>query len=256
MAERLVLVHGFTQTGVSWLPFERALRNRIGDDVDITALDAPGHGRLGDVHLDLVEGARLLGQHGGRATYIGYSMGGRLCLHLALERPDLVNRLVLIGTTPGIEDEAERSQRRAADDVLATRLEQIGLEEFLHEWLAQPLFANLDAASAGHEARLANTVSGLAASLRLAGTGVQAPLWDRLHELAIPVLVIAGEHDTKFAALGRRMASLFPDATFDTIADAGHSVHLEQPDASARVIGAWLATTQPPRANPNANTAP
>jgi pimeloyl-ACP methyl ester carboxylesterase len=74
----------------------------------------------------------------------------------------------------------------------------------------------------------------------MAGTGTQTPLWDRLGEIEAPTLVLAGERDAKFLALGERLASAIPDATLEVIADAGHSVHLEQPTATAATIATWL----------------
>ena len=204
-------------------------------------VDAPGHGRSSDLAADLPTGAALLGQVGGKAAYVGYSMGGRLALHLALARPDLVGGLVLIGATAGIEDAAERATRRAADDTLAAELERDGLDVFLERWLAQPLFASLPTEAADLEDRRRNTAAGLASSLRLAGTGTQAPLWDRLDALTMPVLVLAGERDEKFAAIGRRMAdAIGASATFAVVPGAGHACHLEQPDEFLRVLRGWL----------------
>jgi 2-succinyl-6-hydroxy-2,4-cyclohexadiene-1-carboxylate synthase len=237
---RIVLVHGFTQTAMSWGPVASLLRDRILPEPDVLTADAPGHGSLHDVHLDLVDGARLLGDTYGRATYVGYSMGGRLALHLALDRPDLVERLVLLGATPGIADAGERADRRASDEALAAELERDGLERFLERWLSQPLFARLRPTPSQMAERRTNTVEGLAASLRLAGTGTQEPLWGRLHEITVPVLVLAGALDTKFAELGRRMADLLPDGTYRSVPDAGHAAHLERPVATGELITSWL----------------
>ena len=171
----------------------------------------PGHGGSAAVRADLGAAAALLGATAGEATYVGYSMGGRLCLHLALARPDLVERLVLVSTTAGIEDPDDRAARRAADERLATSLEHDGLDAFLHRWVAQPLFATLP--DPGLEDRRRNDVAGLASSLRLAGTGTQEPLWDRLPALTMPVLVVAGALDATFVAAAERMAALIPGAT-------------------------------------------
>ena len=204
------------------------------------ALDAPGHGAAGDLDLDLVEGGAWLAATGGRATYVGYSMGGRLCLHAALARPDLVTGLVLISATGGVDDVGEREARRAADEALADRIEAIGVPAFLDEWLAQPLFAGLDVAGQGRAERLANTARGLASSLRRAGTGTQAPLWDQLRDLRVPTLVVAGALDAKFVALGERLAATIPGADLEIVDGAGHTVHLERPDAFLDVLVPWL----------------
>jgi 2-succinyl-6-hydroxy-2,4-cyclohexadiene-1-carboxylate synthase len=234
---RLVLVHGFTQTGRSWGPIVDALAT----DHEVVTVDAPGHGGSTEVAVDLVDGARLLLEAGGAATYLGYSMGARLCLHAALTDPGLVSGLVLLGGTAGIEDPQERAARREQDRETAARLRRDGLEAFLDWWLAQPLFATLDAASAGRSDRLENTVEGLASSLELAGTGSQAPLWDRLAELAMPVLTIAGARDERFTALAQRMAAAIgPNAATATVPDAGHAAHLERPDAFVAELRAWL----------------
>jgi 2-succinyl-6-hydroxy-2,4-cyclohexadiene-1-carboxylate synthase len=255
-ADQLVLVHGFTQTATSWRPVVAHLTADLGPAVDIVAVDAPGHGTRCDVRADLPTASAMLAEATGRATYVGYSMGGRLCLHVALASPSLVERLVLIGTTPGIEDERERAARRAADEELADEIERAGVPAFLRRWLAQPLFAGLAPSDADIESRLANTAAGLASSLRLAGTGAQAPLWSRLGELTMPVLVIAGERDTKFTAIGQRMAASIGDATFAEIEGAGHAVHLERPAQTCAVIVSWLRSRQPPKANPTANNEP
>lgn len=235
---RLVLVHGFTQTKASW----RELAGRMaGAGHEPVAVDAPGHGAAADAHLDLVEGGAWLAATGGRGTYVGYSMGGRLCLHAALARPDLVLGLVLISATAGLDDPLEREERRRSDEALAARIEAIGVDAFVDEWLAQPLFATLHEAAAGRAERLANTAAGLAASLRLAGTGTQEPLWDRLRGLEIPTLVIAGALDTKFVALAERLAATIPGADLAVVDGAGHTVHLERPDAFLGVLLPWLA---------------
>jgi 2-succinyl-6-hydroxy-2,4-cyclohexadiene-1-carboxylate synthase len=259
--ERVVLVHGFTQTLASMEPLAARLRDRY----TVVRVDLPGHGRSvppgGSVAGaarpggtstgaaappagSFAEGAALLGESGGPAAYVGYSLGGRLCLRLALDRPDLVRALVLIGASPGIQDPGERAARRAGDEELAAELERDGLERFLDRWLAQPLLATLPPDRAGRADRLANTAQGLAASLRLHGTGAQEPLWDRLPALRPPALLLAGARDPKFAALAARMAERTgPAATVALVPDAGHAAHLERPDEVATLIRRFLART-------------
>lgn len=239
--DSVVLVHGFTQTRASW----RSVRDRLDPVYRTVAVDLPGHGGSGPLRLDLAAGAAALGGSAGRASYVGYSMGGRHALQLALASPALVERLVLVSTTAGIGDAVARRDRRAADRARADRLERIGLPAFLREWLDQPLFATLPAAAAALDERLTNTAAGLAASLRLAGTGAQEPLWDRLGELGIPVLVVAGALDAKFVDHAERLAGSIPAAELAIVASAGHAVHLEQPEAFSSLLLAWLGRSRP-----------
>lgn len=237
---RFVLAHGFTQTARSWDTFSGILRDRHAG-ADIVAVDLPGHGDAPPpADCDLWASAQWLVDVGGAGTYIGYSMGGRVALHAALAHPGAVERLVLIGATGGIDDAEERSARRSADERLALHIEQVGVAAFIDEWLANPLFAGLTEATALRSDRLRNTTDGLAASLRATGTGTQMPLWERLGEIHCPVLVLVGDGDAKFTELGRRLVDGIADAELVVIADAGHSVHLEQPHATVDAITTWL----------------
>ena len=234
---RVVLVHGFTQTRRSW----EVIAEDLSVDHEVVAVDAPGHGQSASSPASLKAGARLVGQVGRRASYIGYSMGARICLHLALKRPTIVQRLVLVSASPGIADARQRRERRKADEALASELERVGVNAFLERWLANPLFAGLDPAAAGVAARRENTASGLAASLRLSGTGTQQPLHSRLAELAMPVLLVAGERDAKFAALAALMArAIGANATVVIIPDAGHAAHLERPKEFLAAVRPFL----------------
>src|SRR6266540_1326952 len=177
-------------------------------------------------------GERVVLVHGFTQTLAAMEpLAGRLRLRLALDRPELVRALVLSGASPGLDDPVERAARQASDGALAAELERVGLERFLDRWLAQPLFATLPPERAGRAGRLANTTQGLAASLRLHGTGAQEPLWDRLATLRPPTLLITGARDQKFAGIAERMAkAIGPSATLALVPDAGHAAHLERPD--------------------------
>jgi 2-succinyl-6-hydroxy-2,4-cyclohexadiene-1-carboxylate synthase len=234
----VTLVHGFTQTGRSWQP----VLERLGLLHAFTVVDLPGHGRSSAVTAGLWEGAAAIGEAGQHSAYVGYSLGGRFCLHLALAHPELVDALVLVSATAGLDTEQERQGRRAADEALAERIEAGGVVAFLEWWLARPLFATLSPEQAGLGDRRDNTAEGLAGSLRLAGTGQQEPLWDRLGALDMPVLVIAGERDEKFAAIGRRLAAAIgANAELVLIPGAGHACHLERGDAFCLTLADFLA---------------
>lgn len=237
----MLLAHGFTQTAQSWSVVQHLLSSLGLDEAD--AVDLPGHGLASDVRSDLWGSADYMVAVGGRTTYVGYSMGGRVSLHAALAHPQAVERLVLIGATAGIDNADVRAQRRTDDELLADRIETIGVEAFIDEWLQNPLFSGLTPGQAMRLDRLRNTADGLASSLRLAGTGTQTPLWDRLSEISCPVLLLVGQHDQKFSAIAEQMATALPDAELRTIVGAGHSVHLEQPERTVNALVNWLATT-------------
>ncbi len=220
----LVLLHGFTQTGRSWAPLTAELRGRYR----CFAPDLTGHGDASQrrpASFDAVA-AYLRALHMDRFTLCGYSMGGRLALDFAVRHPERVERLVVIGASPGIADAAERAARRSADLELAERIERIGLEAFVDEWGAQPLFATQPrgVAAAARADRLRNTAAGLAAALRGMGTGAMDPLWDRLPEATW----VVGEHDEKFRAIAPVDPVVIPAA--------GHAAHLEAPEAVAEAL--------------------
>ena len=193
-----------------------------------------------------------------RAPFVlaGYSQGGRLALHVALAHPRRVTRLVLVSATAGIEDAEERAQRRDADAALAAWMEADGrsIGEVADRWGAQPLFATQSpqVAAAARADRLANEPAHLAAALRGIGTGAMAPLWDRLAELTMPVIVLAGERDTKYVALGERLAAALPAARLEIVPAAGHALPLEAPAEVAAGIGSAPRGRAPaPNARPH-----
>ncbi|MFM8663304.1 MAG: 2-succinyl-6-hydroxy-2,4-cyclohexadiene-1-carboxylate synthase, partial [Acidimicrobiaceae bacterium] len=156
--------------------------------------------------------------------------------------PQKVSRLVLISTTAGIEDKELRLARIKSDEELARRLEQIGVDQFVDEWLSQPLFAGLNAETNQRAVRIKNTAIGLSSSLRLCGAGRQQPTWSRLKELTMPILVIAGARDEKYRGLAERLVSeIGGNATLKIIENSGHTPHLEQPKIFQELLSNFLS---------------
>jgi 2-succinyl-6-hydroxy-2,4-cyclohexadiene-1-carboxylate synthase len=238
MAADLVLLHGFTQTGRSW----RAVQHALAARYRAVAPDLPGHGDFAERRPASFAATdayiRALGAD--RFTLAGYSMGGRIALHAALSLGERVERLVLIGAGPGLADPAERSSRAVADSALADRIAAIGLEAFVREWEAQPLFAGVPrgVAEAARSDRMRNTAVGLAAALCGLGTGVMPSLWERLGELAMPVELVVGERDEKFRAIADAMVERLPRARLHVVPGAGHAVQLEAPEVVVEVLAA------------------
>jgi 2-succinyl-6-hydroxy-2,4-cyclohexadiene-1-carboxylate synthase len=235
--ETLILLHGFAGTHRAWdgvmgrLPPERYRP---------LALDLPGHGEHADAKRPIsfagcVE--HVLARAPERFALCGYSLGGRVALHVALAAPERVSRLVLVSTTAGIGDDAERAQRSAADRRLADELENGSQEDFVARWCAQPMFADDPPAVdvLAREDYRRNRPEAIAAVLRGIGTGEMTPLWERLHELKMPAMILVGDRDTKFQALGRSMADLMPQAVIKTVA-GGHRLPLEDPVAVVGVL--------------------
>ncbi len=183
----------------------------------------------------------MIADQGGEAVYLGYSMGGRYLIHLALANPELVTGLVLVGATAGIDDPAERAERAQADRETGRRIREMGMLEFVKWWVANPMFTGIPAEHQFLMERMENTVDGLENSVIQAGTGSQDPSWDRLGRLDMPVLVMAGALDEKYAALGQRLVTSIGDnATLALVPEAGHAAHLERPDAFLDLLRAWL----------------
>jgi 2-succinyl-6-hydroxy-2,4-cyclohexadiene-1-carboxylate synthase len=234
---RIVLVHGFTQNCRCWGPLGAGLAAHH----ELVRVDAPGHGASSDVRADVPGAAALVAEAGGPAVYLGYSMGARIALHVALDHADVVQALVLVGGTAGIEDDAERSTRAATDAAWAADIRERGVEAFVQDWLEVPMFERLPGWARFEDERGANTVEGLASSLELAGTGSMAPRWDDLPRLAMPVLLVAGALDLPYVERAERMVgAIGANAQVEVIPDAGHAAHLEQPDAVLAAVTRFL----------------
>jgi 2-succinyl-6-hydroxy-2,4-cyclohexadiene-1-carboxylate synthase len=242
MPDSVVLLHGFSGTHRAWDGVIAALQ---GERYRPLALDLPGHGEAADAERPITFAgcvADVLARSPERFVLCGYSLGGRVALHVALAAPERVSRLVLVSCSAGISDDAERAERRRSDRALADELERLPFEDFIERWRTQPLFAceppGVGALARADQRR--NRPDALAAVLRGIGTGEMQPLWDRLGGLEMPVKVLVGARDQKFRALGRRMVELLPDAEL-IVLTGGHGLPLENPQDVAAVLAAHAA---------------
>ncbi len=229
-------LHGFTQTKESWLPVVESLTSEI----EATLIDAPGHGESPVDGRSLPHSADDVAQCMPTGVLVGYSMGARIALHTALQHPDKVHGLVLVSGTPGLRSESERAERRVSDEALADHIEEMGVSQFIPEWLSNPMFEGLSEQYADIPKRNNNTAQGLADSLRCAGTGTQESLWDQLKNLHMPVLIITGERDQKFTDIGREMTTEIPHCEFRVMSGAGHTCHLEDINQFVQIFEDWL----------------
>jgi 2-succinyl-6-hydroxy-2,4-cyclohexadiene-1-carboxylate synthase len=229
----LVWLHGFTQTKDSAHEFLSILAGSY----ELLTIDLPGHGENAAISASLEETADLLAEVLPREPFMlgGYSFGGRVALHVARRYPQRLSHLVLLSATLGLRDERERRERRERDEALADRIEEIGADAFLDEWLAQPMFAALPRDGLERRAR-SRDAKGLATSLRRAGTGTQSWLGESLETFDGPALTLAGAHDTKFVLEARRLQDALAHSSSAVVADAGHAAHLERPHLVAQLV--------------------
>ena len=240
----LVMLHGFAGSSNTW----DLLVSRLNEQFRVLLIDLPGFGgsslpergfglwELSDALAELTHIISLP-----KAYWCGYSMGGRIALHVALQHPGIVNKLAVIGASPGIADSNERAQRRASDAELAANIRARGIEWFQEFWSNLPLFASQRMLDSDTQAwlkqeRLANDPEGLALALESWGPGEQEWLLPKLADLRCPVLLMAGERDDKFLALSQQIAHVIPSCELAAVPNAGHAAHIENPEVVSREL--------------------
>jgi 2-succinyl-6-hydroxy-2,4-cyclohexadiene-1-carboxylate synthase len=248
----LLLLHGFLGSRDDWCE----ITDRLGPGFRTLAVDLPGHGMSttveGALHrmdncaaalIDLLDDIT-----GDPCHLIGYSMGGRLALYLAVTYPERFASVILESASPGLRTAEERAARRKADEALADRLEGGALDRFLKDWYAQPMFESLRANRPRMAELMArrrqNEPSALARSLQHMGLGMQPSLWDKLDKLKTPLLLLAGAKDRKFVGLARAMCDLCHCGQMRIIDDCGHNIHHERPAEYSRQVLEFLTTNK------------
>ncbi len=260
----VTLLHGFTQSKRSW----HEIIEQMPDGWKWVVPDLRGHGdtqvRPGAPHtMDACrDDLLMLWDHLGisRTHLVGYSMGGRLALHVATTRPERILSLLTIGAHAGLEEDA-REGRRRGDEALALRIETDGLDAFVNYWGSLPMFAGLERRGQSFVAqvraeRMKNRVAGLAESLRGMGASAMRPLWDDLARVGLPCTFVAGQLDHGYVASGRRLAASVPDGRVVVVQRAGHAVHQERPQAFARLLlGHLEAAAEKSEPSPSSSTS-
>ncbi|MFM2089772.1 MAG: hypothetical protein RLZZ127_261 [Planctomycetota bacterium] len=235
-----LVLHGFTEDDTAWAetcPLPGARYALL-----------PGHGwrpctqpGIRELAADL---ATQLPAEGG--DVVGYSMGGRIALRMALDHPQRIRRMVLVSSGPGWRAGEERTRRTRLDEALAQILDEDGIGPFVAWWESNPVLRPAKPFSATMTARLrarrlSHDPCGLASALRAYGSGTMEGLWDRLGEIRVPTLLVAGAADARYCGVMGEMAARMPQARLVVIPDAGHAIHREQPAPLAEAIRGWLA---------------
>ncbi|KAK9162430.1 hypothetical protein Syun_003332 [Stephania yunnanensis] len=265
----LVFLHGFLGTSDDWLPVMKA----ISTSVRCISIDLPGHGSsciqqinnndgaTGEPSVSIEVVADLVGELIRKITpanvvLLGYSMGARIALYMAMRCTNNIDGAVIISGSPGLKDMAARKRRVVQDVGRADFLKTHGLQIFLDSWYsiefwkslrAHPHFQKIILSRSQHNDvyDLANVLSGLS-------IGRQPPLWEDLKKCNTPLLFVCGEMDGKFMEITRQMffevshGSVNMDDNCDKIfemakvPDCGHAVHLENPLHLVKVVRKFL----------------
>ena len=245
----VMFLHGFLGCRRDW----DEIAGLLTDKYRHLRVDLPGHGSpFGDLPPDaysMTGCARLIIELLDKCEIeschlIGYSMGGRIGLYLLTHYPSRFHSAVIESASAGLKTETERSERRQWEWIWTTRLREQPYEAFLRDWYAQPLFSRIDQTTERFEKMLwhrrQHKPEALAVVMEQMGTGVMPSLWDKLAEIDVPVLFVAGERDEKYCALAREMAGLCPKGEIAIIADAGHNGHFERPEAFTEKVSQFL----------------
>ena len=241
----LLLLHGFLGDSRDFA----GVMAHLQAEFYCICVDLPGHGQTGfttdysmnytaDLILDVLGILHLT-----QTNLVGYSMGGRLALYLALNFPWQFPRVIVESASPGLLTVGEQAARKQQDAALADRL-VTDFPKFLNDWYGQPLFQSLQLQpdfALIQQRRLQNQPAALAKSLRHMGLGTQPSLWEELAQHREAILLLVGEGDHKFVAINQAMANCCPSVCLKVIPHAGHNIHLEQPLAWLTAIRHFLA---------------
>lgn len=254
----VVCLHGFLGTSQDWLPVMKAL----SPTARCISIDLPGHGESQvqwhmekgseqKLNISVESVADMLMQlicdiTSGGVILVGYSMGARIALYMALKYKEKINGAVIISGSPGLRNKATRRIRSAHDEARAHFLLAHGLQCFLDIWYEgrlwkslrdHPHFNEIVSNRAKH-----NNIQALAKVLSDLSIGKQRSLWDDLKHCQKPLLFIVGEKDTKFKGIAKEMCGAIRTCSegkdyiqreelseMVVVPDCGHAVHLENP---------------------------
>jgi 2-succinyl-6-hydroxy-2,4-cyclohexadiene-1-carboxylate synthase len=253
----IIFLHGFMGNSYEFEEVIKLLKNEFY----CLVIDLPGHGETqilgGDECYQMANTALSLinlldDLKIPKGLLVGYSMGGRLALYLALHFHHRFTKVVLESASPGLPTEVERLERIKSDEKIARKLDRI-IEKsdwiaFLSHWYSQPIFGNIkNHPQFQHliKIRLQNNPYELAKSLRFMGIGCQPYLWQKLKDNTIPLLLLTGEYDEKFIEINTKMAHICKSCRLKVIRNAGHNIHFENTIAFVENIRQFFLEVEP-----------
>lgn len=236
----IIFLHGFTGSASDW---NEVIEN-LPSGFNYAAIDLIGHGKSDSPEeIEHYTSEKIINQihqiikkiTDEKVILAGYSMGGRAALNFALNKPQMLNALILESSTPGIQNEEDRKERIKKDEELAGFILNNPIEKFVEYWMnldifnTQRRFSDQKLEEIKKKKGLNNRI-GLANSLKGFGTGRMKNLWYEITNLTIPTLLISGELDTKFTQINKRISNLISYSKHVIVKNAGHNIHLEDPN--------------------------
>nr|WP_184526224.1 2-succinyl-6-hydroxy-2,4-cyclohexadiene-1-carboxylate synthase [Bacillus benzoevorans] len=250
----LILLHGFTGDCSTWEPFYQEWSGHSR----LIAIDIIGHGKSDSPEqierYDMLSVTndikKILEQqlHIEKADLLGYSMGGRLALSFAILFPQMVRKLILESSSPGLESETERENRRKQDEKLGLFILEQGMEKFVDYWENISLFATQKKLPSPKQERvrkqrLKNSDIGLHNSLTGMGTGAQPSWWQQLHKIEAETLLVTGSLDEKFCLIAKKMMKKIKQCKWLEVDGSGHAIHVENPDKFGTIMKRFLSNS-------------
>lgn len=249
----IVLLHGFSGSGES---FDH-ICTKLSHSSPLWTIDLIGHGNTESPDLPLYY------RHDSQLKQLntlfskleldspillGYSMGGRLAMNYAVNFPDNISGLILESTNMGIDNESDKRKRELVDTELSNDIRNDYIS-FLEKWNRLPLFKSANSASTKQMEnfkriqKLQNPI-GLAHSICQFSPAFMPEISHRLYQLPKPILILTGENDRKYTELWIELSRHLRLPQHRIIQNAGHRVHLDNPDGYIMAIVNYITETK------------
>ncbi|AQS35518.1 2-succinyl-6-hydroxy-2,4-cyclohexadiene-1-carboxylate synthase [Shewanella psychrophila] len=227
----LVMIHGFLGSGADWTPLLPELTRYFY----CICIDLPGHGNSPALSLDTPGFYRVAAEihqsisalHINMYHLLGYSLGGRISLHIARQNSEQILSLHMESSHPGLTTASDKEVRLRNDKMWNSRLTSLNLNEFLNAWYQQGVFSELSvvARQALVEKRSKNSAQALQSIYLATSLAVQEDLSQLPNQISAPCHYYVGKDDSKFLALALNWQDQ-SSLTVHQFDRAGHNIHL------------------------------
>ena len=249
--QTIVLLHGFMGRISDWDLVIQELRDKLHYKGRIVCFDLPGHGQSSlpeglsfDQFLEIF-GVQCEDLNLEKSYWVGYSLGGRVALHLALKKAKFFDGLILESASPGLDDHKQRELRESSDRQLFSKVCQgiETMEQFVDKWYRLPIFRGIrktDKFRSLAEKVSSNSPETLQMALNLMSVGSIPSLWGRVSNLNFPILYLTGELDEKYVEIGQRLVSKNSHASLELIKNTSHNTHFSEPEIFSEYLRSFI----------------